>query len=333
MSDDVLHIAYTTDAGYLLQTEVAASSAVALASDRAKIVIHVFDSGVSDENWGLFERRMRKNFGDAFGLKRHLIDTTPYRHLRDWRGSYASYVRIETADLIPESDWALFADGDTLFLTDPLKLNALRDPTASMIGQDDCFGANQPIWWKNHGFDWSSQVHVCVGFALKNIKWMRENKIRERCLEILEAHPDIPNVEQDTLNMTCASGLKFLPPEWGCYDFAATSRVLNGAIHYVAVKPWNGLPKEKVPMTSPTRVWLLALRLFCGVTPWEHIHITRSRYVYLSAKSYIVSAVYKIINVLPGIRGQYNKSLGTCWGLAALHRVKRAYKDSLNHGN
>ena len=239
-----IHIAYATDEGYLMPTLVAAASAVAWASERAKIVIHILDVGVSDERWVWFYKRLRL-LGDEFGLKRHVIDESRFLGMRRWHGSLAAYARIFLADLLPNIEWCVYCDGDTLFTDNPLNLIKIFDSNCAIQGHSDWLGANglknRIKWYETKGLIFDYRQYFCSGFILLNLKWFRENDGVRKCLNFLSEYPDAICPDQDALAVVCRGHIGWVPDEWGLFScYVGTGNKLRpSCIHYANELPWD----------------------------------------------------------------------------------------------
>ena len=142
----MLRIVYATDMGYLMPTRVSASSALAWAGDRSEIALYVLDCGIDNPAWADFADALRKMFGEAFELHRVPVDMSRFAALRGWsNNSKGAYARLLIPELLPDVVWCLYADGDTLFTDDPLKLQALWKNDCALMGHLDAFDANQPV--------------------------------------------------------------------------------------------------------------------------------------------------------------------------------------------
>jgi len=128
MKDNEIHLAYGSDDNYYFPTAVSAASAAFGVNDESVLVIHLFDLGVSDPHYTEFEELVRKTNPRVL-CRRHVIDSKMFAGFGAWRGSIATYSRMFVQDFLPDLDWAIYVDGDTLWLGDIGELWKLRDPS------------------------------------------------------------------------------------------------------------------------------------------------------------------------------------------------------------
>lgn len=89
-----LHIAYAADDAYLTPTAVSLGSAVEACRNRAELAFDILDIGIGDDRWRSFESLLRDRLGDAFALRRQVMDVAKYRKLKPWHGSWGTYARL-----------------------------------------------------------------------------------------------------------------------------------------------------------------------------------------------------------------------------------------------
>ena len=316
----MLRIVYATDMGYLMPTRVAASSALAWASDRSEIAIHVLDCGIEDSAWEEFARALRTRFGESFALYRHSVDMSRFGSLQGWtNGSKGTYARLDIPCLLPDADWCVYADGDTLFTDDPLKLKDIWKGDCALMGHLDPFDASQPIWHRERNLPWHDETHVCCGFLLLNLEWFRAHDVTGKCLEFLHRYPDCPCVDQDALNVVCENHIKLLPDEWGVLAYTLRGCAKGGCLHYGNTPPWkNWRPysrHHRVLIPSSRRLWLLFAGRVLNRRPWQIVGCSAWDYFRASALTWISIQLMRVLNVIPlkPPRHRYDRGLQEVW--------------------
>ena len=115
MAQDMIHLIYGSDDNYWFPTAVSAASA-AWGTSRP-LTIHLFDLGVADNHYAEYVHLI-KRANTSVVCERHLIDKGMFSGFGEWRGSIATYSRMFVQDILPNLDWAIYVDGDTLWLGD-----------------------------------------------------------------------------------------------------------------------------------------------------------------------------------------------------------------------
>ena len=129
-----IHLIYGSDDNYWFPTAVSAASAAHGCSQR--LVIHLFDAGVSDAHYCEYEALIKKAHSDTV-CERHKLDAKMFEGFGAWRGFFVTYSRMFIQDILPDLDWAIYCDGDTLWLGDIAQLWALRDNTKLIQASQD----------------------------------------------------------------------------------------------------------------------------------------------------------------------------------------------------
>lgn len=268
-----VHLVYCTDAGYLMPTLVSAASA-AVRAKRAALVVHVIETGVSDEAWREFADKL-KSLNSAVEVVRHAWTDTRFDGCPAWHGSRIIYARLVVQDLIPEADWAISVDGDTLWLGDPAEMLAIKDPTKLYqvsVDPPDPNGRENPVfaWYRERDLKMDSAQYYCVGAQLMNLKKLREEKFTEQALAFLKRYPDPKFPEQMVMCYLAQGKMAPLPKEWGCYSFYHHEIDIAKPclIHFVQDAPWKR--KKVVNLVSDiSLVWhRFARERKLATVPW-----------------------------------------------------------------
>ena len=191
MRGDV-HIALVADAPYRPGLETVRASMSRAAEDPGRLVFHEF----GEKETGALDAEIRRDFGT-------------------YKGSSANFVRLYLPQLLPDADWVIYSDVDTIWLRDPCLLWDLRDPSrsAQWVADLDSTVADYRRWCRRKGLSPNPQ-YACSGIMLINLAKWRKDGIFQRCRDFIKAHglPDSP--DQDLLNTVLAGSAALLPPEW-----------------------------------------------------------------------------------------------------------------------
>ena len=243
MVQDMIHLIYGSDDNYWFPTAVSAASA-AWGTSRP-LTIHLFDLGVSDSHYSEYVQLINRANASVIS-ERHVIDKRMFSGFGEWRGSIATYSRMFVQDILPDLDWAIYVDGDTLWLGDISKLWALRDETKLIQASADPpmpLGEKHPDddWYVENGIEMSRDGYLCMGLMMVNLKAMREEKISEKCREFMAKYPRPRIVDQTVLNCVCRGSMAALPPEWGVFSVwhGQIDMTQDACVHYVNDLPWR----------------------------------------------------------------------------------------------
>lgn len=215
------------------------------------------------------ERLVFHEYGDA--------DMTPFVgrvEMRDFNGSKLPYLRLFLAELLPDCDWVLYADVDTLWFRDPCELWEERDELKSVCWVQDLDVGRMVFerWAETHlarGEGRRLEKYACSGVALINLKRWREMKFAERAVEFLKTYGCPPYPDQDLMNVLLAKDAKFVDGSWDTMipprrwrpcvlHITGIGRHLTGSNYYDGTVPqyvfwfnyWRqnllGLPKMKL---------------------------------------------------------------------------------------
>ena len=242
-----------------MPTMVAAASVLAWVKDVSFVQIHVLDTGIADVGWDDFEKNLRGHFGQASRLTRHKIDQTLFSGFKTWHGSVGTYARLLIPDLIPDADWCVYCDGDTLFTDNPLKLQQVFDAQFAIQGHADWqiseMNRSRKEWFERNGLGWVPEQYVCAGFLLMNLDWFRKNDGAKRCLDFIRRHPDVVHPDQDALAYVCRGHIGVLPDEWGRFSWDAFRNGRPSCLHYASDLPWKLMMNRYRDYNDAHKLW------------------------------------------------------------------------------
>ena len=162
------------------------------------------------------ERLVFHEFGDK--------DMAPFLdrvELRDFNGSKLPYLRLFLPELLPECDWVIYSDVDTLWFKDPCELWNERDDSVSVCWVKDLDVCSMDFnrWIKslqppvtNHQSPISN--YACSGVALINLKKWRETNFTNRAVQFLKTYGCPPYPDQDLMNVLLADDAKLISADW-----------------------------------------------------------------------------------------------------------------------
>lgn len=225
------HVVYVCDHKYRPFVDISAASARISAT--GEIVVDIIDT-------------------DESSVARRLLEFPEYH------GSRATFAKLLIPELLPNVDWALYLDGDTLALGDVCEIFkwcdesklivASRDPENFNLGSDD-----KTPWLKSRGLLLST--NICAGVMLMNLKAMREEMVLDECLSFFERYGIPPLNEQTALCCVCADRIGMLPPQWGVFSMCpeGVDFTQSAIVHYPQDLPWK---RKKLNKLVHDYVWL-----------------------------------------------------------------------------
>ena len=186
-----IHVAMAADQGYWKGLEVAKASMVASCSAPERLEFHLFD-----EKEGVASR-IRADFG---------IST----------GASMAFVRLYLAELLPDIDWVVYADADTLWYRDVIELWGKRDETKILQWVRDITSTQleASVWQRRINPDFNPRNYGCSGVMLLNLKRMRSSGLLERAIAFNRRYGLFRYIDQDILNALCHDDCGFLPAWW-----------------------------------------------------------------------------------------------------------------------
>lgn len=305
---DNIHLIYGSDNNYVIPTMVSAASAAFGIRNDYVLNIHLLDLGITDENYIDFEERILK-VNPLVRCIRHILDKTLFSGFGAWQGSVATYARMFAADILSGIDWAIYVDGDTLWLGDIAELWDLKDDKFLALASIDPPTPDGSVspgyhWYKENGLVVDKEGYFCAGLMLMNLKKMREDKLPEQCREFMKKYPAPHLVDQTVLNYVLQGKSKLLPPQWGVFSVwhGGVNLSQSALIHYVGDLPWRRdkinrllsdivilwyyfcqdvLETDMLPryMSSFARFWRRQMFLLLQKNPWLLFNaVVRSRF-------------------------------------------------------
>lgn len=284
---DNLHLVYATDKNYLFPTNVSLSSAIMQAAHPERLRFHVLDCGVPDEMWKTWTRDLERHF-PGVSISRHQVDVSRFAGCRTWRGGLSAYARLCLPKLLPDIDWCVYADGDTLFVEDPWKLTELFDDSIALWGWDQQTVGKEANffphirksimkWYADRDLQGDFSNYVCSGFLIFNLRWFRSNDAEAKMMEFLSRFPDVPFHDETALNYVCAGHVRLLPSGWGIFSSHVHWGPRPCCIHYIQDLPTRLRFRWRDGFRDVTAVWVnfarvvlgMSVRKSCGIPRWK----------------------------------------------------------------
>ncbi len=189
MAAEKIHVVMAADGAYMKGLEVAKDSMIKSCSCPERLEFHIF----SETN--VMMERLRGEFGT-------------------YRGSPMAFLRLYLGELLPDVDWVVYSDVDTLWHRDVSELWSLRDESKTIQ------------WVRSTPFefvDWCREMDVglekfdhygCSGICLMNLKRWRESKTLERCMDFAKRYGIPKYADQDIMNAVLPDECGLLPEHW-----------------------------------------------------------------------------------------------------------------------
>lgn len=137
--------------------------------------------------------------------------------LKDYNGSKLPYLRLFLPEILPDCDWVIYSDVDTLWFRDPCEMWAERDDSVSVCWVKDfpTGGMDFKRWTAGLGLSVTiSGAYACSGVTLINLRKWRENRFTDQAIDFLRRHGCPPYADQDVMNVLFAHDAKMLRKEW-----------------------------------------------------------------------------------------------------------------------
>lgn len=191
---DKVHIVMAADGAYMKGLDVAKASMVASCPDPSRLHFHLFGENVD------LERRIRSEFGT-------------------YKGSPMAFLRLYLGELLPDVDWVVYSDVDTLWRRDVLELAELFDATKTIQWVRDIPGTVVEFrdWCRKQGVPISQNIdktYACSGVCIINLKKWRESDVLGRCRAFVDKYGCPKYADQDILNAILADEAGLLPECW-----------------------------------------------------------------------------------------------------------------------
>lgn len=189
-----IHIVMAADAGYQKGLEVAKASMIASCSEPERLEFHLYEEDP------VLSKRILREFGT-------------------YKGSPMTFLRLYLGELLPDVDWVIWSNVDTLWYRDVIELASLFDESKTIQWVKDADWAADELaeWCKANSVPMGSfdvARYACAGVCILNLRRWRESYVLERCAEFAAKYGCPRFMEQDMLNILLASESGMLPSCW-----------------------------------------------------------------------------------------------------------------------
>ena len=259
-------IALASDRNFICGLLVTVHSICRHAAEGSSLKFHVLDLGLEEQDQLLVRNMGETTTRCQTSFIFHKASIADYRHLPSWRGNYATYARLVLQDMLPDEDWIIYTDIDTLWLRDIGELWAMRDSSHALAAVPDGSGFMEFSGAQRAANDCAAHGRIidpgkyfCAGLLLMNLKRLRETGFTEKCADFLKNRKDLLWApDQNLYNYIYPAPETFLlDPLWGEFAQAYGRRGTRAprVIHYAYSAPW-----VKNRMTPPQLLW------------WRYLH-------------------------------------------------------------
>jgi len=248
MGKQLIPVFFTADDNYAYWLSVAINSLVKNASGEYEYKIFVLHDGISEERISKIKALEKPGVEIEFRILKESFEGIHSDFIGNkLRADYFTltiFFRLFIPDMFPQFDKAVYIDSDVVVNGDvaelynlPLKGNLIAAcPDYSIQNVPDLVDYTV----KAVGVDNSLQ-YINSGVLLMDMKALREKKLGERFLELLNKyHVDCIAPDQDYLNGMCKGKILFLGPEWDAMPNNNNPELPEPKIiHYnLFEKPW-----------------------------------------------------------------------------------------------
>lgn len=297
MKDNEIHIALASDDNYFRGLLVTVASIVKSCSAPDRIVFHVLDGGILDDNWRFLCGHIEKFKAQ---VNRVDVDQNKFSQFTSWHGNgRMTYARLLLPELLADVQHVIYSDVDFLWIDDIAKLWDLRKDDLFLQyvrlteRSPQCFGIEDE-WLNKHRLTIDADSYFCAGMVIMNLEMLRKHKLHIRVLDVLQNNGgDAPFADQTALNVVFSKIKKkdVLPDKW--QQMTSDRNVFrNGSsavLHYAGDCPWSPLKCTNHFLTDLHILWHLSYSRIVGISVWQSLRkdnsplmIVVGRFLFLS---------------------------------------------------
>ena len=222
---ELMHVVLVADGKYRIGLEATKASILAATAHPELLVFHELD-----------EASLPPHVLDAYG---------------EYYGSRMPMVRMLLGDILPDIDWAIYADVDTLWFRDPAELWAERDDGFTFAWCRDIPSSRRSgsAFLKRIDSAYDESAYCCSGVMLMNLRRMRETCLAARVASFVAAYGTPPYADQDVLNFIVPrSECKFLDDRWNVIRGVAGAYERGAVFHLCGIgRQFGGEPRGRLP--------------------------------------------------------------------------------------
>lgn len=267
------------DIVFATNNEFCPYAAVAITSllehNKGEIHIHLFTIAVDESNL----QRIRMHVASYVDVELRIypvdaswLDGLPNPGVYSW----AAYLRLFSASLLPFLDKVLYLDADVIIA------GSLQDLWNMDIAGYSCAAVydtilSYSITQDYIGYDYYSLGYANSGMLLLNLAYWRKHQVQTHFVEYLRTH-SVRLCDQDVINIILHGTIKFIHPRWNCHTgyFAFPPLVRNDQKKYIK-NLWRNA--RIVHFTGPAKPWYKEcvnpykknFRKYAQLVPWNEI--------------------------------------------------------------
>lgn len=234
---------FAVDDNYIPFFDVALRSMIANASPLYKYSVIVLNSGLKEENEEKIKRLETEGVQIRFVDIAKRIEKIKDKLKKVYHFGLACYYRLFIEGLFPEYDKALYLDCDIVVLGDISELyrtdlqgNLLGGAVEEFVAHVDEFRT-----YAKQAVGIEPERYINSGILLMNLKGLREAKIQDRFIRLLEEYNfDTVDPDQAYLNFLCKDRIHYLKNGWNKTAYPVPLDGALNIVHYALVKkPWQ----------------------------------------------------------------------------------------------
>lgn len=242
-NERVIPVFYAVDDKYIPILGVSLKSLIENSSKENKYEIKILYTQVSEKNIAKIKKCEQENISIEFvSLMEQLTEIQSKLYTRNYF-SNTTYFRLYIPELYPQYDKAVYIDSDTVVLADVADLYNEDLGDNLLGGVPDGAVQTVPIFQeyveKVVGvIDYNNYFNA--GILVMNLKELREFKLQEKFLYLLEKVKFEVAQDQDYLNRICKGRVKLLDFAWNRMPVMGEQNSEIKLVHYnLGFKPWH----------------------------------------------------------------------------------------------
>lgn len=245
---EIKDFCFAADGNFSMPLQVAVASLLwSMRHQFRPISVHILDMGISNAQYIDIEgawRHLLTRIGQEgqVSFVRHKIDNSLFNGFMAWHGSTATYARLLMPQLLSSIKWCLYSDCDVLFIESPCSLDEYcNDDLYAVAGHKNPIDCNaiERIWFESKKLPFDNDLHICCGFLLMDLEFMRKDRFSEKAFAFLNTYKQTPSADQTPINVLCRNSRKLLPSKWGMTNGEICGINIGGALHFIYGAPWK----------------------------------------------------------------------------------------------
>lgn len=269
-------VVYATDDNFV---QHAAISILSLLDSNKDIFIHIhfFCMGVKENNIANVKDLLEEQ---NCTLSVYTIDNDTFADLPDpGIYSYASFLRLITSRILPNTSKVLYLDCDLVVNGSIKELFEIPMDNYAIAGCHDCTLSFNII--KGYiGYDYNKYGYLNSGVLLMNLDYWRTHNAEKKLLDFIKTH-DLALKDQDAINYIFHKEKLILDPKWNCHvGFFSYPPLVVEQDRKRVRDMWNDA--VIIHFTGPCKPWVMEC-----VHPYKHIYLSckkRTIWKYLPQK-------------------------------------------------